>query len=250
MLMHHAARPRRAQRGMSLVELMVGVTIGLFVVAAASLVVSTQLLENRRLITETQLQQDLRASADIITRELRRAGAWGNNNAKFGLWYSGTTQVQCNLYATVEPTDAADNVVTYRYWRSSNQNGPLGFKLENGVIRYSLTNADSPDNTSCAPVNSPSNWQDLTDSHTVTIDSFTITPTLNLPAVQISCPKLCSDNTQNCWPTIQVRELTVTIEGTSAIDSAVRRSVTSTVRLRNDHIQFNDATAPTRSCPV
>ena len=80
------ARPRR-QRGLSIVELMVGVAIGLFVVAAATMLVSTQLSDNRRLMLETQVQQDLRASADIITRELRRAGHWGK--ARDGVWFAG-----------------------------------------------------------------------------------------------------------------------------------------------------------------
>ena len=66
---------------------MVGVAIGLFVVAAASMLVVTQLSDNRRLTLETQVQQDLRASADIITRELRRAGHWGK--ARDGVWYMG-----------------------------------------------------------------------------------------------------------------------------------------------------------------
>ena len=52
---------------------MVGVTLGLFVVAAAALMVSTQLGENRRMLLESQLMQDLRAASDIITRDLRRA---------------------------------------------------------------------------------------------------------------------------------------------------------------------------------
>ena len=78
---------QRRQRGLSIVELMVGVAIGLFVVAAASMLVVTQLSDNRRLTLETQVQQDLRATADIITRELRRAGHWGK--ARDGVWYRG-----------------------------------------------------------------------------------------------------------------------------------------------------------------
>ena len=56
---------------------MVGVAVGLFVVAAASMLVATQLSDNRRLTLETQVQQDLRAAADIITRELRRCRPLG-----------------------------------------------------------------------------------------------------------------------------------------------------------------------------
>ena len=87
MLSVDPGRARRRQRGLSIVELMVGMAIGLFVVAAASMLVVTQLSDNRRLTLETQVQQDLRATADIITRELRRAGHWGK--ARDGVWYRG-----------------------------------------------------------------------------------------------------------------------------------------------------------------
>ena len=69
---------RGRMRGLSLVELMVGVAVGLFVVAAAALMASGQLSDNRRLLLETQLQQDLRATVDIVTRELRRTGYWAS----------------------------------------------------------------------------------------------------------------------------------------------------------------------------
>ena len=42
---------RRAQLGMTIVELMVGVAIGLIIVAAASLLMTNQVVENRRLLT-------------------------------------------------------------------------------------------------------------------------------------------------------------------------------------------------------
>ena len=69
---------RQRQTGLSLVELMVGVAVGLFVVAGATLVVSNQLGDNRRLMLETQIQQDLRAAADLIARDLRRSGYWAS----------------------------------------------------------------------------------------------------------------------------------------------------------------------------
>ena len=48
------ARHSRAQRGMTLVELMVGITVGLFVVAAAATLMSAQLVDNRKLLSVNQ----------------------------------------------------------------------------------------------------------------------------------------------------------------------------------------------------
>jgi len=114
MRLHPIRRHRSAQQGLSLVELMVGITIGLFVVAAASLVVSNQLFDNRRLLLETQLQQDLRATMDIITRQLRRAGGQARNLSGQALIASpGGAGGSSNLFQAVTPDTAAGSTATF-----------------------------------------------------------------------------------------------------------------------------------------
>ena len=121
--------PRRAQRGLSLVELMVGVAVGLFVVAGASFVVATQLGDNRRLLLETQIQQDLRATMDIITRELRRAGAIPT--LLNVVWYPGTPGVLRNPRSQIT-VGAGQDRIEFEYRRESGVEGPLAFRLDNG----------------------------------------------------------------------------------------------------------------------
>jgi prepilin peptidase dependent protein B len=65
---------RRLQRGLSLVELMVGSAIGLMVVAVALLALTHHLRESRSLLLETRLMQDLRTSTELVAHNLRRAG--------------------------------------------------------------------------------------------------------------------------------------------------------------------------------
>ena len=91
-VMARSGRPammRLRSRGLSIVEMLVGIAIGLFVVAGATLVATGQLADNRLLMLETQLQQDLRATADLVARELRRGGLWGN--AADSVWPGSTT---------------------------------------------------------------------------------------------------------------------------------------------------------------
>jgi uncharacterized protein YneF (UPF0154 family) len=105
---------------MSIVELMVGVAIGLLIVAAATLMMSGQLSENRRLLVEAQLQQDLRAAADIMTREIRRTGAMIEPHSLQTVWFDGATLVQHNDIAAslavggaaAPPVDDADDDAT------------------------------------------------------------------------------------------------------------------------------------------
>jgi type IV pilus assembly protein PilW len=236
------AQPPRRQRGLSLVETMVGIALGLFIVAGAITVVVGQLTDNRRLLLDTQLQQDLRASADIITRELRRAGY--TTQAQSGVWYPGTPQVQRNTFAAVTPVASNDPVTAsetqYKYRRGPGAEGPYGFKLENNVIKT---------------LQAGSGWQDLTDATTLKVTRFDVTivdvraqDDAN-PPQPLPCPKLCADGTQACWPMLTVREMVVDINAEAVGNPSIQRSIRSTVRLRNDWVKFNDALNPERVCP-
>ena len=110
------AGPGAPARGLSLVELMVGITIGLIVVAGATLLTATQLSDNRRLLLETQVQQDLRAAADIIAREVRRGGY--NAFAHSLTWDPDQPALQpiANPYRGLALNNGPE-VVTYRYQR-------------------------------------------------------------------------------------------------------------------------------------
>jgi prepilin-type N-terminal cleavage/methylation domain-containing protein len=225
------ANAGRRQRGMSMVELMVGVTVGLIVVAAAGLMAATQLGDNRRLLLETQLMQDLRSSVDIITRELRRAGYW--SQPELGVWAIGVSPAPNNFAALSTPSVSE---VNYSYRRGSGQEGPYGFRLETstGALRSLLAAAG---------------WQDLTDIRTLNVTGLTITP-VPAAAIILPCPKLCTDTTTDCWPRLQVREFDVTVSGNAVSDTAVQRTLRTRVRLRNDLVQFSDPLAPTQICPV
>lgn len=221
---------RRSQSGLSIVELLVGVAVGLFVVAGAAMLVGSQLSDNRRLLLETQLQQDLRSSADIITRELRRAGYW--SLSENGVW-TPSAEPQPNPFAAV--TMPAATEVNYTYRRGPGQEGPYGFKLENGSIKTLLA---------------AGGWQDLTDSRTLRITALNIAPNNSAPIV-LPCPKDCPGpgGPQDCWPRLVVRSFTVTLTGQAVHDAAIQRTLQTTVRLRNDQVRFDPVT-PTQYCPA
>jgi type IV pilus assembly protein PilW len=240
---------RRGQRGLSLVEMMVGVAIGLLVVAAAALMVSSQLVENRRLMLETQVQQDLRAAMDIVTRELRRAGYYD-----FTLWpskpiaaYRGGPDPNCNRYNIVAPSNTSPaSEVDYRYYRSQISNGASGFKLDGNVLKFATSIGGPP--TDCNQVPAPASWQPLTDANVLKVTSFAVTLQKG-PDVQLPCPKLCPGGGQACWPTLTVRQFNVSIDAEAVSDSTVKRHMESTVKLRNDLVQFNGAVV-NQSCPA
>jgi prepilin peptidase dependent protein B len=223
--MLNGKRTSRGQRGLSMVELMVGVAVGLFVVAGATMVVSNQLGDNRRLMLETQIQQDLRAAADLIARDLRRSGYWAN--AESGVWHEGAVAVTNNPYTELQHvvSGSAASAVQFGYSRGDIENNVLddatersGFRLNGGVIQMYVGGA----------------WQALTDGTTLRVNDFQVR--LNTRDIDLSCFNPCGGATAPACPRQSVRDITVLIDGTAVHDPAVRRTARSNVRLRNDVI--------------
>lgn len=229
---------------------MVGIAVGMFVVAAAAIMASGQLTENRRLLLETQLQQDLRAAADVVARDLRRAGFW--IVARNGVPAPGGSSITPNPYQAVSLPSGSE--VRYSYFRGSGA-AQFGFMLaSNGVLRACQADFTAP----CDSALRPGSWQDLTDGNTVEITNFSIATTRAFPralsangdALQIPCPSLCANGTTSCWPTVQVRELVVSISGRSRSDSAVTRTLEVSVRLRNDRVLLSSDVPVGEACPA
>lgn len=221
---------RRAGIGLSIVEMLVGIAIGLFILAGATLVVTEQLGDNRRLLLETQVQQDLRSTADLIARDVRRAGYWGS--AASSVWInSGATTV--NPYPSISSAPGAGGrsdelLYTWSAADESNvENDTLnaaeqfGFALNvtSGVIEMKLGGAG---------------WQALTDSNVLRVTQFNVTP--NPQTVALPCAKPCPVGLANCPPQQLVRQLVVELVGEAVHDSRVRRSVRAEVKLRNDGV--------------
>ena len=95
----------------------------------------------------------------------------------------------------------------------------LGYRLNGTVIETQL---------------GAGNWQALTDAGTLRITRFVVTPTVQ--DVTLACFRACSAGATACPPVLRVRRMTVDIEAQAINDPAVRRSVRTGVRLRNDQI--------------
>ena len=155
----------------------------------------------------------------------------------------------CNIYSGVAISGTSPlEEIGFSYFRNSGANSPIGFKVDGGAIKSAKSVAGPP--TCGGAVTVPTaNWQELTDPRTLKVTEFEITPVPG-PDVQVPCPKLCSDGTQNCWPTTSVRNIEIKITGEAVHDASVVRTIRTTVRLRNDRLQFNDAANPTQICPT
>jgi prepilin peptidase dependent protein B len=213
------------QRGLSLVELLVGLALGLFIVAAAATLLAAQLREQRSLMVENRLMQDLRTASDVVVRDLRRAGHWGA--AASGIWMPGASGVVANPYAALSPVAAASDAASFRYSRDTvenhavDSNEEFGLRLRNGAIELLL---------------GAGNWQSLTDAGTLRVTRFSVTPTTQELSLQAHCTAACAAGSTTCPPRQQVRSLAVVVTARSAADASVVRSLRSDVRVRNDAV--------------
>lgn len=212
------------QRGLSLVELMVGLAIGLFIVATATTLLLQRIREHRALLVESRLMQDLRTASDLVTRDLRRAGYWGEPTA--GLPLAAAAPL-ANPYTALAPAAAASDAVSFRFSRDVSENHAVdgneqfGFRLRRGVIEMLLGSG---------------NWQALTDGGTMAVTAFSVTPRIDEIALEALCEKACAPGAADCPPKQLLRSFAVAITGRSSADAGVVRGVRAQARLRNDVI--------------
>lgn len=223
----------RHQRGLSIIELLIGVAVGLFILTGALKVFGDYINNNRRMLLETRVNQDMRAAADLIARDLRRAGYW--SNATSGVVTTNAQPVAATSpYGAVSPTGAsAATTATYSYAQGGDNDS--GFKLETGVLKYL----------------NGGNWQAITDINTMTVSNFTVTPVLQCVALQqyctggtsSSCSACAVDATSGCptsacatCPFLNLRRYDIALQGTSVADSSVVRNLQESVRVRNDQL--------------
>jgi prepilin peptidase dependent protein B len=225
------------QRGLSLVEMLVGVAVGLFLIAGATTLFVANLGSSRKMLVEARLNQDLRAAADLISRDLRRAGYW--SNAIMGT-LSASAAAGPSASNPFVAASAVGSQVNYLFDRDSddvvNNNDAFAFRLQTvngvGVIQMSLSAASAV----------AANWQTLTDPLAVNVTAFTITPTVTTVSVGNACAKPCpaaSGATYVCPanpPTITIRQFDITVTGSPPTDPALVRTLQTRTRLRNDQL--------------
>lgn len=234
---------RQRQLGLGLVELMVGVTVGLIVAAGASMVAVNQINEHRRLMLETQLQQDLRAAADLLQQDLRRAGF--RSEAELGVWApakavgslneAGPQLSSVNPYSSFDVlADTTGTTISYLYARNPGDvpvgNEHFGFRWvrSSGVLYTQLgVGADGQPN-----------WQPITDPDSVKILDFTIVKSERTISLGDFCDQSCGHAGEPSCPTQTVREIKFKIVGQTPTQRHldVTRTLTGTERIRADAI--------------
>lgn len=217
---------RHGQRGFSLIEMMIGLAVGLFVLGGTLSVFVANVTNSRRMLVEARLHQDLRAAADLITRDLRRAGYWGHAIAGTVAVGSGSATMP-NPYAAISTTASS---VGYNYSAAANgtaaendvldANEQFGFRIDgNGVVQMQTT---------------ATTWQDLTDRNVMKVTALSIDGSASTAVPMGSiCSTPMPAGAAN-YPYIVLRHYTLTLTAQAASDSRVTRQLRTRVKARND----------------
>lgn len=204
-----------SQRGFSLVELMVGLALGAFVVLGA-LTATAGLLRGDSL-NAARLDQEVRGAAFVFERDVMRAGYWGG--AALGL--AAGAAAYNNPFSGLDTSTQGCVRFSYDLDNSGSQETAgtderFAFLLSDGVLYTRTGGADSTCDIR------EGNWEPVTDPASVKVTDFDV----SVASTDSPIP--------GSTRTVRQRSLTYRLTGTSVRNPSLTQSVTNTVKLPND----------------
>lgn len=253
----------RAQRGLSLIELMVSIVIGLIVVLGAIQVYITTARGGIDSTRSNRLTQDLRAVLGIMMDDVRRAGHMADPTALATNPFTVVVGGRTDLLVTA-------NCVRYSYdatWNGGAANVVdagtdfAGFRYAGNAVQFMV----STTNNSTANCNDDLGWENVTDPSVVNVTA------MSFDVVGSKCiyfvPTAYDENdatTYTSWSTtsgttsactagspgapssipagqtlIEVRNVRISITAQHASDPTLTRTLADTVTLRNHRVFTN-----------
>ncbi|GAA5526171.1 hypothetical protein Maes01_02766 [Microbulbifer aestuariivivens] len=251
----------RKQRGLTLVELMISLTVGLVVIGAGSTVYVTTAVKSGSAIASSRLNQELMTLMSIMVLDIRRAGYWADAavNPTQNPFSEPDVTALAVRPSIADPVAAATSGQCILFAYDADDDGILdndnlfGFRLNNGVVQM-RRNGDVVANARHDHCNdAEDNWQDVTDGNlfTVTDLTFDSSPSQCLNMREPDGVDSDGDGTvdnqeeEDCYQlplpaagsgdiTVETREVVVNIAAQLTDDPDVRVQVAQSVRVRND----------------
>lgn len=249
------------QRGISIVELMVGITVGLLVVTAAVAAFVGNLRGSSETLKQIRLGEELNAAMAFVENDIRRAGYWGTTRKEAANPFTAAaTDIsisgECILYAYDAVYSAGTN------FGLADEADFFGFKrvVDNGVGVLQMRNGDDTlNNSDCAT----GTWVPITDRNVVNITALsfsyegsycldtTIPPSVTAPFINplqsasgdttAPCPVVATGAVATDFAAVkhlltESRVIVISITGQHAADPNVRKTMRTTVSVRNDRI--------------
>lgn len=224
----------RNMAGMSLIELMIAIVIGLIVLGGLTSIVVATMRTNTDNMRMTRLTQEMRGAMQLVTSDLRRSGFSQNALQDIG---AGAT---ANPFIAVDYIDGDadgiddDDCILYSFdsdiGGASSIDGTQETAEQHGV-RY---NADELTveykDGSGSGCDLDADWEPMTDPELVEVTALTFGDVDGdgaFPCVEITGGSA-----------VILREIQITMTGRLADDAEVQRTLQDTVRVRNDEVNI------------
>lgn len=236
--------PFHHQKGASLVELMVGMAIGLIIVAAAASVYVTTVRGGSDTLRSAKLNIELRGAMDIMVAEIRRAGY---------IWFDANTNLSTNpfMQANTNLTLVGSDCLLFAYDANGNNvadtSDQFGFKKNGSKVSMRFGGTAPSTSAGCSIAND--SWESITDDNSIIVDTLNFAVTyqcLNAQTGAGSANQACATgnaiyNAANAATVksdlVEIRNVTITLVGHHKDDAQTRMSLSQSVRVRNDRIQ-------------
>lgn len=232
----------RQQFGVSLIELMVGLTVGLIIIAAAGTMYVTNVRTGRDTLAAIKLNTEIRTAMDVMVDEIRRAG------------FSPTSTPQTNPFMDKTAGSSTDiringsgDCIEFSY--DVNRNSAVdeevfGFRISDEQIEMRTGGTALINNCDTGV------WNQLTTPGIVTISQNGTTPYFSIQYQCLDTKANISDNNAcisggavfdnasagSATDLVETRTVTISIRGTSAINPEFTNSATQQVTVRNHRI--------------
>ncbi|KXJ58681.1 MAG: type IV pilin [Alteromonas sp. Nap_26] len=205
-----------SQKGLTLIEMMIALVLGLFVTAAIITVFSTNVRTNTENLKMIRLNQELRGAMSLMSDEFKRAGYSALASITTFMDRTNFTTTCANYSYDINANSSVDTVEYY------------GFRLDqaNNEIDW----GSGLTNVGC----STGAWQAITDPNIAEITTldFDITGSVNTSGASGVTALTTTTG-------VSVYDVTITLTGTTDLPhtSAAndpRRTITETIRIRNE----------------
>jgi len=228
------AKPHKAH-GFGLVELLLALTLGLWLIGMLIPLVMQQLAEQRHLLQGVRLTQDLRHATELMGREWRRSGFQGE--AEQALWPAGAAPGRANPYAGLWLADDGRSL-TYAYSRDeaedhvASANEHFGLRLNSNSATLDLRLGGNTLNPG-----SSDQWQALTDPNQLRVTRLNLqVSTLESSLLDACMRSSCTAGSTTCPPRWRQQRVTVDLQAGASRDSSVVRSAAARATLRNAEV--------------
>jgi len=219
------------QAGLTLIEMMIAMVLGLFVIAVIITVFSTNVRSSTESIKMIRLNQELRGVMTMMVDELKRHGYSSSFPTTSTFMNDLNIDSTCIRYSYDEINrDPSGSEVD----GAQDTDERFGFKLENNIVMWTRSGGDVGA-TKGIPDCDNGAWEPLTIVNIASITALDFNYTGSTNSQDISGePALTTSSGTSAY------EVTITLTGTTDLPHSSpandpSRTIIETIRLRNDH---------------